>query len=78
VAHPELARPEPVRAEPPRLEAARPEPARPQLVRPEPVEPVRILQGAATPGPVLDSGRRKELESILTDLQAALKLLRSD
>ncbi|MEO8559263.1 MAG: MerR family transcriptional regulator [Rhodospirillales bacterium] len=57
-------------------ETPRSEPSRPQLVRPEPIEPLRIMQPApATP---LDAGRRKELESILTDLQAALTLLRGE
>jgi len=65
------AKPEPVRSETPRLE-----PVRPQLVRSEPAEPIRIMQ--PVPAAPLDAGRRKELESILTDLQAALKLLRGE
>jgi DNA-binding transcriptional MerR regulator len=67
------------RVDAPRAEAVRPEPARPQLVRTEPVEPVRIMQPAAAPHAApLNAGRRNELEAILSDLQAALKLLSGD
>lgn len=77
-ARPEPARPEPVRAEPVRVEVPnRIEPPRPQLVRSEP-EPVRLVQPAAAAAPALDPGRRRELEGILSDLQAALKLLRGE
>lgn len=64
------------KSEPGRSEMPRAEPVRPQLVRSEPAEPIRIMQ--PVPAAPLDAGRRKELESILTDLQAALKLLRGE
>ena len=76
-------RPE-MRSEPPRPEPVQPprqEPVqngRPQLVRPEHAEPVRIMQSARPSQQPLDPGRRKELESILSDLQSALKLLRGE
>jgi DNA-binding transcriptional MerR regulator len=84
----DINRPEP-RSEAQRSEAARPEPVqparpepgqngRPQLVRPEQAEPVRILQPVRPPQQPLDPNRRKELESILSDLQSALKLLRGE
>ena len=73
-------RPEP-RSEPAKPEAARTEPQRPQLVRSEPAEPVRVMPApaaTAAPSMPLDPNRRKELEGILSDLQAALKLLRGE
>lgn len=69
----EAVRPEPARSDPP----ARVEPSRPQLVRSEP-EPVRLVQPVAAAAPALDPARRRELEGILGDLQAALKLLRGE
>jgi DNA-binding transcriptional MerR regulator len=75
----DLQRGEAARSEPPaRPETpVRAEPPRPQLVRSEP-ESVRLVQPAATPAAALDPNRRRELEAILTDLQAALKLLRGE
>jgi DNA-binding transcriptional MerR regulator len=73
-------RPEP-RSEPAKPEAARTEPQRPQLVRSEPAELVRVMPVpavTAAPSMPLDPNRRKELEGILSDLQAALKLLRGE
>lgn len=67
----EATRPEPARADLP----VRAEPPRPQLVRSEP-EPVRLVQPVSPAPTALDPSRRRELETILTDLQAALKLLR--
>lgn len=74
----EVAKAEPVRSEVPKPEA-RVEPMRPQLVRPEPVEPVRSEAAVAAVRPAMtDAVRRRELETILLELQATLKALRGE